>query len=1374
VPSLTVNAQGQITAASNVTISGVAPAGAASGDLSGTYPSPTVAKIQGVAVNSQTPLDGQYLKYTVTGTNYVPVYVSFTDLKSSAGLTQIPSTCTSSQTLAYQSPSDTFACVSIAIADSAITYGSKSANTFLAAPNGSAGAPSFRSIATADLGSGTASTSTYLRGDGSWAIVPAAGSSGQIQFNSAGAFAASSHLFWDNTNSRLGIGTTTPAQAFSVYSSTSPALSLIDGTQGAGKVLTSDASGNASWGVPAGSSTLVTTATTSNVNYYPLFVASASGGTQAANLGSGLTFNPSTNTLSTTTFVGALTGHASSDLSLSGGTLNGTLNMNSNNIVNVNSISANTFSGNATSAPTAQTAANADNIFTTSTSSNASYYPLFASSSATSFQSVDVGTGLSFNPSTNTLSTTNFVGALTGAVTGHASSDLALSGGTMSGGLAMGGNNITGVGTISASAVSATTMAATTFTGALTGHASSDLALSGGTMTGSVAMGGNNITGAGTISATTFSGNATTATTATNANNVNTTATSSNASYYPLFVSSSSNGNQAVDLGTGLTFNPATNNLSTTTFTGALTGHASSDLALSGGTMTGSVAMGGNNITGAGTISATNINATSLTGALTGHASSDLALSGGTMTGSVAMGGNNITGAGTISATTFSGSFSGNATTATTATNANNVNTTATSSNASYYPLFVSSSSNGNQAVDLGTGLTFNPATNTLTTTNFAGSFSGALSGHASSDLALSGGTMTGSIAMGGNSISGGGTISATTFSGSLSGNASSATSATYVHNDNTNSMAFHWSGQSGQPTWLWGSNDGVNNYVWNPSNFSVNYANSAGSATTATALSSTGDNVYTSGWYRSNGSVGWYNNTWGGGLWMEDSSWIRTYGSKNFYVQGGSLAVDYNLGVGVTSPQATADINGDLLVRTNSSNISTQGGYMMWDYCVTNSTGCNGLFGETDFVNNRGIGNGGFAFYDATSGGSFGSPVSIIAPTGSYIMSNVGIGTTATNYKIEVTEASSTSNSPATIGFADDGGTSEYSQFVLDHGDSWQTGFGMRSQIASFWGLEIHGQTMSSTGPSFVAGGTGEAALTVFGPGGTESGAPVLNVVSNDGTSNWMTVLANGNVGIGNTSPGSPLDIAGPNISAVNSVISSNSFQIHNASNYLYFGVDSTNSNSYIQSDIGLGGPQVLLLNARGGNVGIGTNVAGYKLSVNGDVNMTSSHALRFGGTSVCTSSGCTSSSDRTLKEHIGPLQNSLDKVLKLQGVEYDYKDKTKFTDKHQIGVIAQDVEKVYPEVVIQDSKTGLRSVAYDHLVAPLIEAVKELHQKLNELTDSVTKVSAEQTKQARDIASVQAENEKLKIENQDKTKQLEAMKTYLCSKDPSATICK
>ena len=54
----------------------------------------------------------------------------------------------------------------------------------------------------------------------------------------------------------------------------------------------------------------------------------------------------------------------------------------------------------------------------------------------------------------------------------------------------------------------------------------------------------------------------------------------------------------------------------------------------------------------------------------------------------------------------------------------------------------------------------------------------------------------------------------------------------------NVSGKPFNWSGQSGQPSWLWGSNDGTNYYVWNPSNFSVNYANSAGSASSASTSS--------------------------------------------------------------------------------------------------------------------------------------------------------------------------------------------------------------------------------------------------------------------------------------------------------------------------------------------------------------------------------------------------------------------------------------------------------------------------------------------------------------------------------------------------------
>lgn len=80
------------------------------------------------------------------------------------------------------------------------------------------------------------------------------------------------------------------------------------------------------------------------------------------------------------------------------------------------------------------------------------------------------------------------------------------------------------------------------------------------------------------------------------------------------------------------------------------------------------------------------------------------------------------------------------------------------------------------------------------------------------------------------------GAITAPRFNGTAS-----AADKAYPRRSDGASLNFHWNGQGGQPTWLWGGNDGVHMYVYNPSNFSVNYANSsnyansAGSANTAT-----------------------------------------------------------------------------------------------------------------------------------------------------------------------------------------------------------------------------------------------------------------------------------------------------------------------------------------------------------------------------------------------------------------------------------------------------------------------------------------------------------------------------------------------------------
>jgi len=91
---------------------------------------------------------------------------------------------------------------------------------------------------------------------------------------------------------------------------------------------------------------------------------------------------------------------------------------------------------------------------------------------------------------------------------------------------------------------------------------------------------------------------------------------------------------------------------------------------------------------------------------------------------------------------------------------------------------------------------------------------------------------------------------------------------------------------------------------------------------------------------------------------------------------------------------------------------------------------------------------------------------------------------------------------------------------------------------------------------------------------------------------------------------------------------------------------------------------------------------------------------------------------SDKKLKTNISPIKNSLNKVLQLNGVEFDFisGDDTGYLGVHQIGLIAQDVSKVIPEVVSKNND-GTLGLSYQHLVALLIEAMKEQQEEINDL---------------------------------------------------------
>jgi len=99
---------------------------------------------------------------------------------------------------------------------------------------------------------------------------------------------------------------------------------------------------------------------------------------------------------------------------------------------------------------------------------------------------------------------------------------------------------------------------------------------------------------------------------------------------------------------------------------------------------------------------------------------------------------------------------------------------------------------------------------------------------------------------------------------------------------------------------------------------------------------------------------------------------------------------------------------------------------------------------------------------------------------------------------------------------------------------------------------------------------------------------------------------------------------------------------------------------------------------------------------------------------------SGSRRRSDVLAKENIVNVNYGLQAVLALQGISYSYKaefiEKETLPTSTQIGLIAQDVEKIVPEVVITD-KNGLKSIEYDLLVPVLIEAIKSQQKEIETL---------------------------------------------------------
>ncbi len=129
-------------------------------------------------------------------------------------------------------------------------------------------------------------------------------------------------------------------------------------------------------------------------------------------------------------------------------------------------------------------------------------------------------------------------------------------------------------------------------------------------------------------------------------------------------------------------------------------------------------------------------------------------------------------------------------------------------------------------------------------------------------------------------------------------------------------------------------------------------------------------------------------------------------------------------------------------------------------------------------------------------------------------------------------------------------------------------------------------------------------------------------------------------------------------------------------------------------------------------GNVGIGTNNPSVRLHVSGDI----------------IANSISGSSDSRFKKNVRPVTNALEKVKALQGVYFNWNQdafpERDFSDQNAIGFIAQEVEKVLPEVVQTEKTTeGYKAVQYDKVVALLVEAIKEQQKEIDLLKEELKK---------------------------------------------------
>jgi Chaperone of endosialidase len=402
-------------------------------------------------------------------------------------------------------------------------------------------------------------------------------------------------------------------------------------------------------------------------------------------------------------------------------------------------------------------------------------------------------------------------------------------------------------------------------------------------------------------------------------------------------------------------------------------------------------------------------------------------------------------------------------------------------------------------------------------------------------------------------------------------------------------------------------------------------------------------------------------------------SSWVSNVISLPFN-QSGSQFTSYSGGLfKVTNNEPTGEA-----VALNGTISGVDGFAIVGTSLNTTPFNTIGVYGE-----NRGTNNVGYGIL----GSHFGSGIGVGGST------NTGIGVSGFSSSGKGVKGQSSSSGDGVYGSSNTGNGV--------YGTSTNKG--------------IYGYTTSNTGTGVYGYGENSSGTGVYGL--SDGGYGVIGYSLGGGTnaaggyftgSSKALITGSGKVGIGLNNPNEILDINGR--TRIYHNLNTAGIWMNNSLNGL-----STSDGSFFgnKSDTEAG---IWI----GNNWRWWVNSAGTMFA--GTINASSA---TFTGCVVASNLSCPS--DLRFKKNISPITNSLSNLFKIEGVNYQWRrdefpDK-KFSDKSQIGFIAQEIEKIFPEMVATDER-GFKSVDYARLTPVLVEAIKELSLKNSKLESRVDKI--------------------------------------------------